>query len=476
MKSKQDILLFNTLSKKKELFVPLKKDMVVMYHCGPTVYWNQHIGNMRAMVVADIVRRTFLYDGYKVDFVRNYTDVGHLTGDNVGDADSGEDRMEKAAKREHLSPDAIADKYIKSFTEDILLLNTLPPTHTPRATEYISEMIDMVQTLLDKGFAYAAPEAIYFDVKKFPDYTKLSGQKLDSTEAGEGSGTVKDTNKHNPHDFALWFFKTGPHANALQTWPSPFSSPLVKNGQGFPGWHIECSVMSKHFLGSTFDIHLGGIEHVPIHHTNEIAQSECANGVKFVDYWLHNEHLLVDGKKMSKSEGTSYLLKDIIDKGFSPLALRYFFLQAQYRSKQNFTWEGIEAAEKTLKKLKNFLATISETGKIDATYKKSFQKFINDDFNVSGALAVIWDLVKDTKVSDEDKKATILDFDKVLGLKLDEIVPDAKISKEVEELVEMRRKARISKDWKKADELRLEIEKHNFEVLDSDTSSILRPK
>jgi cysteinyl-tRNA synthetase len=252
---------------------------------------------MRAVVIADLVRRMFAYNGYDVALVRNYTDVGHLTGDNIGDADQGEDRMTKAVRRENSTPDEIAQKYIDIYKRDISTLNVLPPTHDPRATEHIAGMIDLVQELLKNGNAYTTDYAVYFDVTTYHDYTKLSGQQLAKQEEGEGHGSVTDPNKRNPADFAVWFFKAGTHANALQTWPSPFSSPLVENGEGFPGWHIECSAMSKAFLGSTFDVHMGGIEHIPIHHTNEIAQSTCANHAHFVNYWLHNEHLLVDGKK-----------------------------------------------------------------------------------------------------------------------------------------------------------------------------------
>lgn len=456
----QNINLHNTLSGKKELFKPLKEGSVTIYHCGPTVYWDQHIGNMRAMVLADVIRRTFLYNGYSVNLVRNYTDVGHLTGDNIGDADHGEDRMEKASKREHLSPDAIADKYIQRFNADIASLNTLPPTHNPRATHHISDMIEMVQTLIDKGFGYITPQAVYFDVSKFPDYTKLSGQKIDELETGEGHGSVGDENKRNPRDFSLWFFKTGVHANALQTWESPW-------GVGFPGWHIECSAMSKHYLGATLDIHMGGIEHIPIHHTNEIAQSESANGVRYVNYWLHNEHLLVNGAKMAKSEGTSYLMKDIVAKGFDPLTLRYFFLQAHYRSKQNFTWEALEAADKAVKKLKLAISELPSGGIPDTKYVEKFNNFIHDDFNVTGALSIVWEILKDASVAPTHKKATIIDFDRVLGLALEENTQTAAIPPEVMALAKERDGARSAKDWKKSDELRGMIEALGYSVKDT---------
>ena len=461
-----NIYLTNTLSRKKEVFVPINQDRVGMYHCGPTVYWNQHIGNMRAVVIADLVRRMFMYNGYDVTLVRNYTDVGHLTGDNIGDADTGEDRMTKAVRREKLTPDAIAQKYIDAYNRDITSLNVLPPTHDPRATEHIAGMIELVSELLKNGNAYTTDQAVYFDVTTYHDYTKLSGQQLAAQEVGQGHGSVTDPNKRHPADFAVWFFKTGAHSNALQTWPSPFTSPLVENGEGFPGWHIECSAMSKAFLGNTFDVHMGGIEHIPIHHTNEIAQSTCANHVHFVNYWLHNEHLLVDGKKMSKSEGTSYLVSDIIEKGFDPLTLRYFFLQAHYRSQQNFTWEGLTASQTAYKKLRTTVAQFPGGGTISESYKTLFEEMLNDDVNVPAALAVVWELLKNPDVSDTDKRATILDFDRVLGLKLDEKIPEQEIPPEVQALIDERNAARAEKNWAKSDELRDKIKALGFEVQD----------
>ncbi len=462
----QPIYLTNTLTRKKELFTPITAGKVGMYHCGPTVYWTQHIGNMRAVTIADLVRRVFEYNGYSVSLVRNYTDVGHLTGDNIGDADTGEDRMTKAVRRENLTPDEIANKYIDVYNHDIASLNVIPPSHDPRATDYIQQMIELVEELLKTGHAYTADHAVYFDVSTFADYTKLSGQTLTKLEAGEGHGTVTDSNKKNPNDFALWFFKAGSHANALQTWQSPFSSPLVQNGEGFPGWHIECSAMSKAFLGNTFDIHMGGIEHIPIHHTNEIAQSECANHAHFVNYWLHNEHLLVDNKKMAKSEGTSYTIADIKEKGFNPMALRYFFLQAHYRSKQNFTWDGLEASSTAYKKLKAATLVLPHNGLINEEYKKRFLEATNDDINTSAALAVVWELLKDSTVTDADKKATILDFDQVLGLKLGEAEDAIEIPAEVNALLIERKTARDNKDFKKSDELRDQIKALGFEVKD----------
>lgn len=470
-----NITLTNTLSREKELFKPITEGVVGMYHCGPTVYWNQHIGNMRAVVIADFLRRTFEYNNYKVTLVRNYTDVGHLTGDNIGDADTGIDRMTKAVQREQLSPDEIANKYIELYNRDIASLNTLPPTNAPKATEHISDMIAMVVQLLDDGFAYTTDSAVYFDVSKYPDYTKLSGQKLDLQETGTGHGDAHDTSKKNPHDFALWFFKVGSHANALQTWESPFVSPLVENGRGFPGWHIECSAMSKHFLGETFDIHLGGIEHIPIHHTNEIAQSTCANHKHFVNYWLHNEHLMVDGKKMAKSEGTSYLMSDIIDRGFEPLALRYFFLQAHYRSKQNFTWDALTASQTALRKLRATIQQFPDGGTISESYQTLFKEMMNDDLNTASGLATVWELLKNPEVSDTDKKATILDFDRILGLDLTK-QESIEIPDKVVQLLAERSQARADKNFARSDEIRNEIESLGFIVKDNGSEQVVTKK
>ncbi|MFH1610853.1 MAG: cysteine--tRNA ligase [Patescibacteria group bacterium] len=449
--------IYNTLTKKKEEFKPIKNGKVLMYHCGPTVYWTQQIGNMRAFVLADFITRIFKYLDYKVKLVRNYTDVGHLTSD----ADQGEDEMEKAAKRENLDPLKIAEKYIKIFEDDTQALNIIDADKKPRATECIKEDIKFIKTLLKKDFAYQTNLAIYFDISKFKKYGELSGQKLEDKLEGAGKAEVEDEDKKNPYDFTLWFFKAGKHENALQTWKSPW-------GEGFPGWHLECSVMAKKYLGDTIDIHMGGIEHIPVHHTNEIAQSEVANGVKFVNYWLHNEHLLVNDRKMSKSQGTAYSVQEIIDKGFNPLALRYFFLSAHYRSKQNFTWQALEAAQNGLNNLYSNIKNLGDKkGKIDQKFKNLFIEKLSDDFNTPQALSLIQEILK-SKLGDKDKLATILDFDKVFGLKLDKIKQEKiDIPDEVEELIKQRKKARKNKNWSLADQLRDEIEKKGFLIEDT---------
>lgn len=450
--------IYNTLGHRKEKFKSLKDNEVSFYQCGPTVYWTQHIGNLRAMVMGDLIRRSLIYLGYNVNYVRNYTDVGHL----VSDEDVGEDKMEKGAKREGLSPDEIANKYIFQFERDTRALNILKPTHKPRATETIPEIIEMIETLLKKGYAYETSLAVYFDTGKAKNYTQLSGQDLEKQESGVSAGHVTYAEKRNAQDFAVWFFKAGDHKNALQTWESPFHSTLVENGRGFPGWHIECSAMAKKFLGDTIDIHMGGVEHISVHHTNEIAQSEAANDKPFVHYWLHNEHLLVDGKKMAKSGGTGFTLDEIIAKDFSPRALRYFFLQAHYRSKQNFTWEALEAASKGLARIKNKIAFLPH-GEVNQDLLNKFKKAIQDDFNTPVALAILEEALKNSNLE------TILNFDKISGLELDKITPEspAKIPAEIISIAEERELARKHKDWKKSDELREKIESLGFSIRDN---------
>lgn len=472
-----EIKLFNTESRKLDDFEPLEPGKVSIYHCGPTVYWTQHIGNMRAVVCSDLIRRTFQFADYDVELVRNYTDVGHLTGDNLGDADSGEDRMDKAARREQKSPEEIAEKYIQQFDSDITALNVMPPTHAPKATEHIQDMIKMTETLLDKGYAYTTELAVYFDVSRAENYTRLSGQDMDKLRQGAGHGDVSDPDKRSPLDFSLWFFKAGEHANALQTWPSPFSSPLIEDGEGFPGWHIECSAMSQAYLGDTMDIHIGGIEHIPIHHTNEIAQSEGATGEPFVHYWLHNEHLLVDGGKMSKSEGTSYVLDDIRDEGFDPLDLRYFYLQAHYRSQQNFTWEALGAARNARQRMNQYLQGKEVSSQAPhPKYLAKFKAAIGRDFNIPRALAITWDMLKDESLNEADKVSTLLLFDEVLGLNLDQRLGKISIPESVQLLAEKREGAREDGDFKRADMIREQIENAGFAIKDTEQGSKILPQ
>lgn len=506
MRLKIMLKIYNTLTRKKEGFKPIEdgktclRRQVKFYHCGPTVYWVQHIGNMRAMVLADLIRRALIYLGYEVKFVRNYTDVGHLASDE----DEGEDKLEKGARRENKTPQEIAEKYIKIFEKDLRDLNVKDADIKPRATKHIPEMIEMVKILLNKGYAYATDLAIYFDVSRAKNYTKLSGQALEKNIAQAGKGAVNDPQKKHPSDFALWFFKAGVHKNGSQTWSSPFTSALAKNGEGFPGWHIECSAMAKKYLGDTLDLHMGGVEHIPVHHTNEIAQSESANGVKFVNYWLHNEHLNVNDGKMSKSEGAAWSLSEIKEKGYDPLALRYFFLNSHYRSKQNFTWEALEAAGNGLGKLRSRVMELKENltdkekleirnwklgegregeegiegeeGERRERYRDKFISAIEDDVNVPQALAVMWDVVK-SDLLDEEKLNLILDFDRVFGLKLDEVKEEKIIiSDDVKKLIEEREEARKNKNWKMADKLRKKIFEMGFIVEDNLGASAIRRK
>ena len=455
--------LYNTLTRQIEEFKPIEPNKVKFYHCGPTVYWVQHIGNLRAMTWADLIRRSLTFLGFQVIFVRNYTDVGHLTSDQ----DEGEDKMEKGAKREGLTPDQIAEKYINIFDADTQKLNIIPPSHRPRATEYIQKMIEMVKILLAKNHAYVAEQAIYFDVSTFRNYNQLNKQKIDLNIAGGGKGKIEDKQKRHFSDFALWFFKKGAHKNALQTWQSPW-------GEGFPGWHIECSVMAKSLLGNTIDIHMGGVEHIPVHHTNEIAQSEAANGVKFVNYWLHNEHLNVDGGKMAKSQGTGLTLSDVINKGFDPLDLRYFYLSAHYRAKQNFTWEALSASQIAYKKLKEYAVVLkkqisrSQLSQEKLTqldqYRQNFIINISTDFQIPQALAGMWEMLK-SNIPSTDKLDLLLEFDKVFGLNLDKVQED-KIPKDILEIAEKREEARRKGDFTLSDNLRKQIADQGYTIED----------
>jgi len=475
--------LYNTLTRRKEIFTPIEKGKVRFYHCGPTVYWIQHIGNLRAMTMGDLLVRTLRYLGYEVTHVRNYTDVGHMTSD----ADTGEDKMEKGVKREGLRPKEIADKYIAQFENDTKALNLLDPTYKPRATEYVDQMIQMVKKLLDKRFAYTTDLAVYFDVSKFPHYTQLNRQDMEKMKTGAGKADVTDGKKKSPVDFALWFFKAGTHKNALQTWPSPFFSPLVTNGQGFPGWHIECSVMSKALLGNTLDIHLGGVEHIPVHNTNEIAQSESANGIKFVNYWLHNGHLLVDEGKMAKSEGTGYSLQEIIDKGYDPLVLRYFFLTAQYRSQQNFTWDALDGAKKALHDLRGMVASWRESDRTQLTaenlkkvdvFRKRFVESLENDLNIPGALSIVWEMAK-SNIPSPDKYDLIMDFDEVLGLDLakyetEDNEHETELPEDIQQLIAKRNLLRQEKNFQEADSVRKEIEEKGYTLEDTSRGTVVK--
>jgi len=477
--------LYNTLTRKVEDFVPLEEKKARFYHCGPTVYWTQHIGNLRGMAMGDLLVRALRYFGYEVSHVRNYTDVGHLTSDG----DTGEDKMEKGAKREGLAPEEIAKKYIDIFESDTHAINLVEPNYKPRPSQLIPEIIKMVETLLEKGYAYTTDLAVYFDVSKFADYTKLSRQKLDKSQKGAGKGEIEDPAKRHFADFALWIFQAGSHANALQTWESPFVSKQVKNGKGFPGWHIECSVMAKKYLGDSVDIHMGGVEHIPIHHTNEIAQSEAANGKLFVKYWLHNEHLVIHHAKMAKSQGTGLSISEVKKKGFDPLSLRYLYLTAQYRTRQNFTWEALEAAQNSLNELRaqvvrlkgelNDRNTLSQEklAKVDE-FRDAFDATIANDLNTPQALAVVWEVLK-SNIPSRDKYDLLLDFDEVLGLRLSEwrgTSHKEDIPQEISDLAAKRDMLRKEGKFKEADGVRDTLKEKGYVLKDTESVTIVTKK
>jgi len=398
------IKLHNTLSGSLESFLPIDENEVKMYHCGPTVYGLQHIGNLSMFVFTDILRRTLEYSDFRVKQVINFTDFGHLTSD----ADEGEDKMSKGLKREGLAPSlenmkVLARKYAQIFLDDLKMLNiNTDGTIFPYASEYVLDQIALINILEEKGFTYVVSDGVYFDTSKFSGYGKLGG--LNGSDNRDRVSSNPE--KRNPRDFALWKF------NQELGWDS-------KWGQGFPGWHIECSAMIIKILGEQIDIHTGGIEHIPVHHNNEIAQSESATGKEpFSRFWLHRAHVQVGGEKIAKSDGNTVYLSEIIEKGFSPLAYRYFLLLSHYRTPANFTWEGLEAAQNALNKLKKAVEAQGAGGGVDLAYKAEFKERLENDFNTPQALAVLWTMLKDKEVLPENKKATILDFDRVLGLNL----------------------------------------------------------
>lgn len=439
----------NTLSRKTEDFTPIKDNFVGVYTCGPTVYNYAHIGNLRSFVFADILKRTLEYFDYSVNHVMNITDVDDKT--IKGSQASGEDLK------------TFTRRFEDAFFADCAKLNILKPAKTPRATESIEGMIALIETLLDKGYAYKADDGIYFSISKFPTY----GQLTDLAKNTELVSRVKNDeyDKENPQDFALWKFRT--EADGDVFWPAPF-------GEGRPGWHIECSAMSKANIGEHFDIHTGGIDLVFPHHTNEIAQSEAASGEKFVNYWLHSGHILVDNKKMSKSLGNFYQLSDLTEKNINPLAYRFWLLMAHYRTTTNFTWEAISSAQKGYDSLLSTLSDLAgkaeeRPGQVSETYKNKFTEALGDDLNTSVALSVLNEMLKDQNLSPEDKLATALDFDKVLGLSFSSATEAVAIPAEVLALANQREEARQKSDYAEADNLRSQIEALGYTVKDTDS-------
>ena len=469
------ITLYNSLTRSKEEFIPLNPPNVSLYTCGPTVYDYQHIGNWRTFVFEDILRRTLEKNNYKVNHVMNATDVGHLSGDNLGDADTGEDKMEKGAKREKKNVWDVAQFYLDDFVQTREWLNILPPTKFVRATEFIQEQIALIQKLLDKDLAYETETGVFFSVDSYPEYGKLSGQKLVDKRVASREEVEEDKLKKNPADFALWFKTVGKFADHQMRWPAPW-------GEGFPGWHIECSAMAMSLLGEQIDIHTGGVDHVAIHHTNEIAQSEGATGKPFAKYWMHGEFLMVDGGRMGKSLGNAYTLHDIKGKGFDLLALRYLYLGAHYRDKLNFTWDSLEAAQTALERLRNQLTAHSEqrtgaevTPDAGKTYSQKFMDAINNDLNTPQALAVAWEAVK-SDLPHEAKRSLLLGFDEVLGLNLTASENETEVGQEVQGLVDKRETARKEGDYIRADRVRAQLENLGYTVKDTKSGPQVVPK
>jgi len=451
--------LYNTLTRNKDEFVPLNKETVTMYSCGPTVYSEAHVGNMRAYLFMDSLRKVLKYNGYKLKHVMNITDVGHL----VSDADEGEDKMEKAAREAKLSPWDIAKKYTERFLIDIDKLNIERPEHITPATKHIKEMEEYVKRIMDNGYAYETSKGIYFDTSKLPTYGELSRANLDKQLAG--ARIEVDTEKKNPLDFALWIKAPKNH---IMKWESAW-------GMCYPGWHIECSAMGYKYLGEEFDIHTGGVDHIPIHHENEIAQARGAIGKNPAKYWIHNEFLLMDGGKMSKSLGNCYTVTNIEEKGYEPLAYRYLAFNSHYRNKLNFTWEGIEAAQVSLNRLReNYADHMNGNENIESSkieqYKERFRDSINDDLNFPAALAIVWEVAKNS-VRSKDYAKLLRHFDSVLSLNIDsdpfKNEDKIEINSEVEELLEKRKEARTNKDFKLSDEIRDKLKELGYKVIDT---------
>lgn len=437
--------LYNTLSRKKEIFKPIINGKVGIYTCGPTVYWFAHVGNMRAYIFSDVLRRILEYDGFKVKHVINVTDVGHLTSD----ADEGGDKVEEAAKKAGKTAKEISHFYFDAFHEDFKKLNLLEPFKWSWATEHIEEQVAMIKVLEKKGFTYETTDGVYFDTSKFEDYGKLSRKKIEGLEGGR---RVDLREKKNKTDFALWKFSRD--EKRQQEWDSPW-------GVGFPGWHIECSAMNSKYLGKTFDIHTGGEDHVPIHHENEIAQSTCANGVAPVNYWMHGAFLEIKGGKMSKSVGGIKTIGELEKEGIDALAYRYFTFTAHYRKPLTWSDEAIGSAVSSYKRLKNICSSLKDDRKVNKKYLTEFGKRIDDDLDMPGAMAVLWKLVRDEKAT--GKVGTIKEMEKVFGLGLLE-KEEVKVPKKVEELRDEMDKAREEKNYENSDNLRNEIEKEGFKV------------
>jgi len=450
--------IYNTLTRQKDDFKPIKENKVGIYSCGPTVYSSPHIGNMYAYVCWDVLARTFKYLGYKVNNVINITDVGHLTSD----ADSGEDKMEKGSAKEGMSVWEIAKKYENEFLDNLKELNIEMPWKMPRATDHIQEQIDLIKKIEANGFTYKTSDGIYFDTSKFADYGKFANLNLEKLK--EGARVEINEEKKNPTDFALWKFSPTEVKRQME-WESPW-------GVGFPGWHIECTAMSTKYLGETFDIHTGGEDHIPVHHTNEIAQGFGAFDHNTAHYWMHNAFITFGGSKISKSSGGLYTIFDLKEEGFDPLAYRYLTLGSHYRKGMEFSLENLKAAETALNKLRNYKT--DATGTVNSDFKKEFEEKISDDLAMPEVLALVWKVAK-SDLSEGDKWATLLDFDKVLGLDLDKEITEEVIPEEILKLAQERQKAREEKNWTESDRLREIIKNKGYLVEDLENNCKIRP-
>lgn len=458
---------FNTMGRKKQEFKPIEKGIVKLYSCGPTVYDYAHLGHFRAYVFVDVLKRVLRFNGLKVKHVMNITDVGHLTSD----ADSGEDKIEKKAKSEKKSAWEIAEFYTKDFFDAMEKLNVEKANTLCKATDHIEDMIEFIKKIEKNGYTYKTSDGIYFNTSMIDDYGKLAGldkEKIENLKAG--ARVDFSTEKKNVTDFALWKFSPEGEKRQME-WDSPW-------GKGFPGWHIECSVMSMKYLGDVFDIHTGGIDHVTIHHPNEIAQAKAVTSKEPVRFWMHNEFLLVNGGKMSKSAGNFYNMEDFEKKGFDTMSLRYLFLTAHYRSKINFTWDSMRAADMTMSKLKERVAELRESKdksksakeKVEV-YRTEFIQAVNDDINTPIALSIMWKMMKDGDISDKDKLDMVVDFDKVFGLELDKMESGKKeMDEQVEELVKERENLRKEGKYEDADKIRDRL-KDELGVIIEDTKN-----
>ncbi|MFA6608696.1 MAG: cysteine--tRNA ligase [Candidatus Paceibacterota bacterium] len=452
-----DIRLYNTKTKSVEDFEPIKVDHVGIYSCGPTVYHYAHIGNLRAYVFADVLRRMFVSAHYDVKHIINITDVGHM----VGDGDNGEDKLEKGAKREGKSVWEVAEFYTEAFMKDIEAIGIPKKDYIfPRATDHIAEQINLIRTLIDKGHAYTISDGIYFDTSTFSSYADFA--HLDIEGLKSGARVEENKEKKNITDFALWKFSPKNETRQME-WESPW-------GRGFPGWHVECSAMSMKYLGNHFDIHTGGIDHIPVHHTNEIAQSEGSTGETYANYWMHVNFLNDTTGKMSKSHDDFLTLESLIKKGYDPLAYRYFLLTAHYRKEIMFSFEALDASAVAYKKLWDWCAEHATTnGEVDKGYKKAFIEALYDDLGTPVCIAQIWALIKDEVMSDDNKYRTLMDMSAILGLGLHLAVKEEfSISEELQELLDERNFARAEKNFIESDRLRDEIQKLGFIVKDTD--------